>query len=198
MKIMLLQLVAKGGPSTHLSLISKRRVYDFMEIGYPMYRSARRSRPAKKRLNKRMVQIFIAVFILIGATQAYAAVLDTSIIDLIKSGVKVVADAQVLGANAQSTAIETDYKTKLQATVTATKTSANNDLAQFTESELTRARNELAAYLDDKKQQMNNVVSPQVELSKQDITRNVNAIIDAIKQHLDVEFQRQLNESWKR
>ncbi|WP_373228862.1 hypothetical protein [Cohnella sp.] len=53
------------------------------------------------------------------------------------------------------------------------------------------------AYLDEKKQQMNNVVTPQVELSKQDITQNMNAIINEIKQHLDLEFEKQLKGNWK-
>jgi hypothetical protein len=135
---------------------------------------------------------------LLGSTQAYAALaLDTNIIDLIKNGINMVTASQVASANTQSTAIEADYKTKLQESVTATKNNTANDLAQFTDTELTRARQELNAYLDEKKQQMNNVVAPQVELSKQDITKNVNAIIDAIKQRLDQEFQRQLTEVWK-
>ncbi len=170
-----------------------------MEIGYPMQRSSRTSKPAKKTRNKRLLIVSVTFLFLLGSTQAYAAaVLDTNIINLIKNGVKMVADSQVVHANTQSTEIEADYKTKLQESVTETKDDAANELSQFTESELTRVRQELMAYLEEKKQQMNNVVDPQVELSKQDITTNINAIIDAIKQRLDQEFQKQLNESWKK
>jgi hypothetical protein len=116
---------------------------------------------------------------------------------LIKSGVKSVADFQVVQANTQSNSIEADYKAKLQDSITKTKDDVSNTLSQFTESELTRARQELIAYLDEKELQLNNVVTPQVELSKQEITQNINAIIHAIKQSLDSEFNKKLNESWK-
>jgi hypothetical protein len=169
-----------------------------MEIGYQLQRSSRASKPTMKTRNKRVLIFFIGFLLLLGSTQAYAAtVLDTNIVDLIKSGIKAVADSQVVHANTQSNAIEADYKTKLQVSVTKAQDDAANELSQFTESELTRARQELLAYLDEKKQQMNNVVTPQVELSKQDITQNINAIINAIKQNLDLEFQKQLKENWK-
>jgi hypothetical protein len=168
-----------------------------MQVEYQIQLPTRRLKQTKKTIKKR-VTFSIAFLLLLGSTQAYAALaLDTNIIDLIKNGINMVTASQVASANTQSTAIEADYKTKLQESVTATKNNTANDLTQFTETELTRARQELSAYLDEKKLQMNNVVAPQVELSKQDITKNVNAIIDAIKQRLDIEFQAQLNQVWK-
>jgi hypothetical protein len=193
----MIQLVATVGKPIGVYLYLKRGSNLIMQVEYQMQLPRRRLKQTKKTLKKR-VTFSIAFLLLLGSTQAYAALeLDTNIRDLIIKGIGMLTVSQVANANADSTAIEADYKTKLQESVTATKTNTANDLAQFTETELTRARKELSDYLDQKQLQMNDVVAPQVALSKQDITKNVNAIIDAIKQRLDIEFQAQLNQVWK-
>jgi DNA anti-recombination protein RmuC len=148
---------------------------------------------------KRKVMLFVIIIgVLVGSAQVFAAtVLNTNLIDLIKTSFEAIKSHYTAEVDNNTNDLTQKYNNEAATAIQDIKQNAYNDLENFKNNEIARSEQELNAYFEQMKQELNQQANGYVGEIKGSITDNVNKSIEKTKEEINKAIEKQIKDNLK-
>lgn len=151
-------------------------------------------------MKKKAMITLISASALLGGAQAYATiVLDSNIVQLIRSGVATIQSYFVGDAKKSVTQdLKSDYQKKINDYVANKTNEIISDVENHKNNEISRANSELNTYFEAMKKDVDEAAQAEVQKAKDAVTEEVNKDIGSVKTEMMAELEKAIKNKMKK